>query len=54
MSDKDTPTLFFDFIFAVGEAIAASDLLPTLHEWCCHHPCKARFRLAGSPLPEGS
>ena len=22
-------------------------LLPTLHEWCCHHPCKARFRLAG-------
>ena len=29
-------------------------LLPTLHEWCCHHPCKARFRLAGSPLPGGS
>ena len=28
--------------------------LPTLHEWCCHHPCKARFRLAGSPLPGGS
>ena len=28
-------------------------LLPTLHEWCCHHPCKARFRLAGSPLPGG-
>jgi len=25
--------------------------LPTLHEWCCHHPCKACFRLAGSPLP---
>ena len=23
-------------------------LLPTLQEWCCHHPCKARFRLAGS------
>ena len=29
-------------------------LLPTLHEWCCHHPCKARFRLAGSPLLGGS
>src|SRR6516165_4452879 len=29
-------------------------LLPTLHEWCCHHPGKARFRLAGSPLPGGS
>src|SRR5262249_50747420 len=29
-------------------------LLPTLQEWCCHHPCKARFRLAGSPLPGGS
>ena len=28
-------------------------LLPTLQEWCCHHPCKARFRLAGSPLPGG-
>ena len=23
-------------------------LLPTLQEWCCHHPCKARFRPAGS------
>jgi hypothetical protein len=22
-------------------------LLLTLQEWCCHHPCKARFRLAG-------
>src|SRR5262245_12253316 len=29
-------------------------LLPTLQERCCHHPCKARFRLAGSPLPGGS
>ena len=29
-------------------------LLPTLQEWCCHHPCKARFRPAGSPLPGGS
>jgi hypothetical protein len=28
--------------------------LPTLHERCRHHPCKARFRLAGSPLPGGS
>src|SRR5262249_37269079 len=28
--------------------------LPTLHEWCCHHPCKACFRLAGSPLPGDS
>ena len=26
-------------------------LLPTLQDRCCHHPCKARFRLAGSPLP---
>src|SRR5205823_2668257 len=22
-------------------------LLPTLHEWRCHHPCNARFRPAG-------
>src|SRR5262249_1929321 len=29
-------------------------LLPMLQDWCCHHPCKARFRLAGSPLPGGS
>src|SRR5262249_2056832 len=29
-------------------------LLPTLQDWCRHHPCKARFRLAGSPLPGGS
>jgi hypothetical protein len=29
-------------------------LLPTLQEWCCHHPCKARFRLAGLPLRGGS
>ena len=29
-------------------------LLPTLHERRCRHPCKARFRLAGSPLPGGS
>src|SRR5262249_34771832 len=25
-------------------------LLPTLQDWYCHHPCKARFRLAGSSL----
>ena len=29
-------------------------LLPTLHERRCHRPCKARFRLAGWPLPGGS
>jgi hypothetical protein len=29
-------------------------LLATLHEWCCHYPCKARFRRADLPLPEGS
>src|SRR6516165_8601101 len=28
--------------------------LPTLQDWCRHHPCKARFRLVGSPLPGGS
>src|SRR5262249_50066599 len=27
--------------------------LPTLQESCCHHPCKARFRLAGLALPGG-
>jgi hypothetical protein len=37
-----------------GATTRLQHLLPTLHEWCCHHPCKARFRLAGSPLPEGS
>ena len=26
-------------------------LLPTLQEWRCRHPGKARFRLAGWPLP---
>ena len=36
------------------EAIARlQHLLLTLHEWCCHYPCKARFRLAGWPLPGG-
>ena len=38
----------------VGAIAGLQHLLPTLHEWCCHHPCKARFRLAGSPLPGGS
>ena len=28
-------------------------LLSTLHERCCHRPCKTRFRLAGWPLPGG-
>ena len=28
--------------------------LPTLHERRCRRPCKARFRLAGWPLPRGS
>src|ERR1700686_4248618 len=37
-----------------GAIAGLQHLLPTLHEWCCHHPCKARFRLAGSPLPGGS
>src|ERR1700730_16963620 len=37
-----------------GATARLQHLLPTLHEWCCHHPCIARFRLAGSPLPGGS
>jgi putative transposase len=37
-----------------GATARLHHLLPTLQEWCCHHPCKARFRLAGSPLPGGS
>ena len=37
-----------------GSIARLKHLLPTLQEWCCHHPCKARFRLAGSPLPGGS
>jgi hypothetical protein len=37
-----------------GAIARLQHLLPTLQEWCCHHPCKARFRLAGSPLPGGS
>src|SRR5271157_2578888 len=36
-----------------GATARLQHLLPTLQEWCCHHPCKARFRLAGSPLPGG-
>ena len=38
----------------IGAITRLQHLLPTLQEWCCHHPCKARFRLAGSPLPGGS
>ena len=38
----------------IGAIAGLQHLLPTLHEWCCHHPCKAHFRLAGSPLPGGS
>jgi hypothetical protein len=37
-----------------GAIARLQHLLPTLQEWCCHHPCKARFRPAGSPLPGGS
>src|SRR6202162_1899319 len=37
-----------------GATTRLQHLLPTLHEWCYHHPCKARFRLAGSPLPGGN
>jgi hypothetical protein len=38
----------------IGAIARLQHLLPTLQEWCCHHPCKARFRPAGSPLPGGS
>ena len=38
----------------IGAIAGLQHLLPTLQEWCCHHPCKAYFRLAGSPLPGGS
>ena len=38
----------------VGAIARLQHLLPTLQEWCCHHPCKTCFRLAGSPLPGGS
>ena len=31
----------------IGAIARLQHLLPTLQEWCCHHPCKARFRLAG-------
>src|SRR5208282_4238175 len=37
----------------IGAIAGLQHLLPTLQEWCCHHPCKAHFRLAGSPLPGG-
>jgi hypothetical protein len=31
----------------IGATAGLQHLLSTLHEWCCHHPCKTRFRLAG-------
>ena len=37
-----------------GSITRLQHLLPTLQERCCHRPCKARFRLAGLPLPGGS
>jgi hypothetical protein len=37
-----------------GATAGLQHLLSTLHERCCHHPCKTRFRLAGWPLPGGS
>ena len=37
-----------------GAIARLQHLLPTLQEWCCHHPCKTRFRPAGLPLPGGS
>ena len=37
-----------------GSIARLRHLLLTLQEWCYHHPSKARFRLAGSPLPGGS
>ena len=37
-----------------GSIARLQHLLLTLQEWCCHHPCKARFRLADLPLPGGS
>ena len=44
----------FSVISYFGAIARLQHLLPTLQEWCCHHPCKARFRLAGWPLPGGS
>ena len=41
-------------LYDFGATARLQHLLPTLHERCCHRPCKARFRLAGSPLPGGS
>jgi hypothetical protein len=38
----------------IGAIAGLQHLLPTLQERCCHHPCKAYFRPAGSPLPGGS
>src|SRR5215468_6909738 len=33
--------------FHIETTAGLQHLLPTLQEQCCHHPCKARFRLAG-------
>jgi hypothetical protein len=38
----------------IGATARLQHLLSTLHERCCHRPCKTRFRLAGWPLPGGS
>src|SRR5437899_12697517 len=59
--DRDFVSLHFGLILSRealnefrGSITRLWHLLPTLQDWCCHHPCKARFRLAGSPLPGGS
>ena len=61
-AEPTTPRLFDGFVDAAptlptARASAVNEsrgsiarlwhLLLTLQEWCCHHPCKARFRLAG-------
>ena len=68
-AESTIPRLFYGFVDAApasrtakasacqlfrGSITRLQHLLPTLQEWCCHHPCKARFRLAGLPLPGGS
>src|SRR5262249_48015836 len=61
-AEPTTPRLFDGFVDAVpalptaktsavnefrGSVTRLWHPLPTLQESCCHHPCKARFRLAG-------
>src|SRR5215510_14390105 len=68
-AEPTTPRLFDGFVDAAptlptarasavyefrGSIARLQHLLLTLQGWCCYHPCKARFRLAGSPLPGGS